>query len=133
MIARKISKEFKEDGIDKSYDEIFSLICRNMEIQIKEQRFVYFIDTDYLMDTTRGMPYENLSPAYEKILGFGLKQLKYPEAEITNEFCISYNKTLDSMSELADRIIVRLKECRFDMDRQIKWFDSYFTSFFHFV
>lgn len=123
MIARKISKEFKEDGIDKSYDEIFSLICRNMEIQIKEQRFVYFIDTDYLMDTTRGMPYENLSPAYEKILSFGLKQLKYPEAEITNEFCESYNKTLDSMSELADRIIVRLKECRFDMDRQIKWFE----------
>ena len=53
--VRKTSEDFKKDGIDKSYDEVFGLICKNIAISIENRRFVYFIDTDYLMDTTRGM------------------------------------------------------------------------------
>lgn len=123
MIARMIPKEFKENGVDKSYDEIFFMICRNMDIQIENQRFVYFLDTNYLMDTTKGVPYGNLTPAYDKILRYGLDQMKYPETEITNDFCKSYNGVLNSLSLLADRIIVKLAECGFDTERQRRWFE----------
>ena len=54
MQARIIPGDFKENGVDKSYDEIFSLICQNIEISIPNQRFVYFIDENYVMDTTKG-------------------------------------------------------------------------------
>ena len=80
--VRKTSEDFKRNGIDKSYDEVFELLCKNMEITIENRRFVYFIDADYVMDTTKGDRYENLTPAYWKVLGAGLKQLKYPEAII---------------------------------------------------
>ena len=40
--SREISEDFKENGIDKSYDEVFGLICNNIEISIQNKRFVYF-------------------------------------------------------------------------------------------
>ena len=123
MISRVTPKEFKADGVDKSYDEIFLLICSNMDIQIEKARFVYFLDTKYLMDTTKGMPYGNLTPAYDKILRFGLDQMKYPETEISNDFCKSYNAVLDSLSLLVDRIITKLKKLSFDTVRQRHWFE----------
>lgn len=123
MIERVVPKEFAEDGIDKSYDEIFSLICRNMDIRIQEQRFVYVIDTGYLMDTSKGIPYGNLTPGYDKILHSGLEGLKYPESEVTNEFCKSHNHVLKQMSVLVGRIIEKLGECGFDTAKQRDWME----------
>lgn len=122
--ARNIPADFKEDGIDRNYDEVFALICKNVQFKITEKRFVYFIDSDYVMDTTKGYRYENLTPAYSKILDFGLEQLKYLPKEVTCKFCKSYNSTLEHMGLLADRIIDELKKCDFDTKKQIKWFEN---------
>ena len=95
--ARNIPNDFKKCGIDKSYDEIFALICKNMQFEVSEKRFVYFIDANYVMDTTKGYRYENLTPAYDKVLASGLEQLKYPSEDVTNRFCKSYNLVLENM------------------------------------
>lgn len=120
--ARVTSEDFLENGIEKSYDQVFELICGNIEFEIQDQRFVYFIDPNYVMDTTRGTRYENLTPGYWKILDKGLSQLKYSEGEITNAFCKSYNCVLDRLTLLADRVIGRLKEREPDRGKQIRWF-----------
>lgn len=121
MIERVVPKEFAEDGIDKSYDEIFSLICQKMDIRIQEWRFVYVIDVHYLMDTSKGIPYENLTPGYDKILHSGLAGLKYPDSEVANEYCKSHNHVLEQLSMLADRIIEKLEGCSFDTAKQRDW------------
>lgn len=121
--VRNIPVDFKEGGIDKNYDEVFGLICRNVKFKIEEKRFVYFIDQNYVMDTTKGYRYENLTPAYKKILDFGLEQLKYPYEETDDKFCKSYNLVLDHMCLLVDRVIDVLNNSCFDMKKQIIWFE----------
>ncbi len=124
MISKRIiPDDFKDNGIDKSYDEVFALICQNIRIQIPEGRFVYFVDAEYVMDTTKGYRYENLTPACDKILHRGLKGLKYPEAEVANDFCRSYNTVLDQLIVLADRIIEALEPCGSRMEQQKFWFE----------
>lgn len=141
--TRNIPQEFKEDGVDKSYDEIFTLICKNIKIEITQKRFVYFIDPDYVMDTTKGYRYENLTPAYYKVLDAGLESLKYPQShntspcgtggihsikdrkkEESDRFCASYNSVLENLILLADRIIEKLKQCDFETKKQIAWFEN---------
>ncbi len=124
MQARIIPGDFKENGVDKSYDEIFSLICQNIEISIPNQRFVYFIDENYVMDTTKGFRIENLTPAYDKILSSGLEQLKYPEQEITNDFCRSYNRVADNLAMLSKRILEKLEADRTKRAKQKEWFTN---------
>lgn len=123
MIKRVISDDFKEDGIDKSYDEVFALICKNIRVRISESRFVYFIDTNYVMDTTKGYRYENLTPAYDKILHTGLNGLKYPQEQVSNGFCQSYNRVLENLILLADRIIAELEPYGSRMEQQRRWFE----------
>ena len=120
--VRVTSEDFRSNGIDKSYDEVFELICKNINILIEDRRFVYFIDTEYVMDTTKGDRYENLTPAYWKVLGTGLEQLKYPEEEITNDFCRSYNAVLDNLIRLSERIVDSLKQSGYGMTKQMEWF-----------
>lgn len=123
ILERKIPEDLKENGVDKGYDEEFRLICKNIRIQVSNRRFVYFIDSDYVMDTSKGTIYENLTPAYDKILRAGLKQMKYPEDEEINSFCRSYNLVLESLTLLADRVIKELECCDFDTRRQREWFE----------
>lgn len=123
MVTGAISKDFKENGIDKSYDEIFLLICENMEIEIGDERFIYCIDSNYVMDTSKGLRTDNLTPGYDKILASGLMQLKYPEQEITNSFCISYNYVLDGLSLLAGRILEKLRKSTQATEKQKRWFE----------
>lgn len=120
--VRVTSEDFRSNGIDKSYDEVFELICKNINILIEDRRFVYFIDTEYVMDTTKGDRYENLTPAYWKVLDTGLEQLKYPEEEITNDFCRSYNAVLDNLIRLSERIVDSLKQSGYGMTKQMEWF-----------
>lgn len=124
MISKRvIPNDFKENGIDKSYDEVFALLCQNIRIQISEGRFVYFIDSDYVMDTTKGYRYENLTPAVYKVLHTGLRGLKYPKKEVTNHFCQSYNAVLDQLIMLADRIIAELNARGPGMQQKKLWFE----------
>lgn len=123
ILERKIPEDLKENGVDKGYDEEFRLICKNIRIQVSNRRFVYFIDSDYVMDSSKGTIYENLTPAYDKILRAGLRQMKYPEDKETNSFCRSYNLVLESLILLADRIIEELECCDFDTRRQREWFE----------
>lgn len=125
MIANKrtASDKFYNKGMDKSYDEVFSVICQNVEITVTNQRFVYFIDSGCVMDTTKGYRYENLTPDYQKVLTGGLNDLKYSEAECTNTFCKSYNGVIDGMIELSQRIVNRLEEQKPDnYTEKIEWF-----------
>ena len=86
---RIIPDEFKEDGIDKDYDDIFMLICKNINIDIKKERFVYFIDENYVLDTTKGVRYENLTPNYEVALEGGFADLRIKDEK--SRFEKSYN------------------------------------------
>lgn len=121
---RNIPSDLKENGIDKDYDQAFALLCRNIKIEIPERRFVYFIDSNYVMDTTKGDRYENLTPAYWKILDSGLCELKYPMEDETDRFCASYNSVIDQLELLVDRIIEALKQSSFHTEKQIKWFEN---------
>lgn len=119
---RNIVADFKENGIDKSYDEVFSLICKNIKVTLSEKSFVYFIDTEYVMDTTKGYRYENLTPAYEKVLTNGLEQLKYQQEN--TKFKKNYNNVLDNLMFLVDRIINELSMCGDGVENKIKWFTN---------
>lgn len=88
-----------------SYNDVFGQICELMEIPETEERFLYFIDPRYLFDTTRGYRFENLTPDYARIITHGLDELKYSKEELTNTFCSDYNRTIDSLENLAKRII----------------------------
>ena len=125
MITKKRNSpgEFREDGIDKSYDEVFALICKNIEITVRKKRFIYFLDPDYVMDTTKGYRYENLTPSYDKVLDRGQPQLKNAQEEERDKFCKSYNAVLDNLILLADRIIGELKCSDHDTETQVVWFE----------
>ena len=121
MITNKriISNDFFENGIEKTYDEVFTDICNRVSIRIDNDRFVHFIDEKYVMDTTRGYRYENITPAYEKILSNGLVRLKYPNEE--SKFRKSFNNVCDSLSVLIDRIVEELRTYD-ESDKRISWF-----------
>lgn len=118
---RNISDSFKENGIDKSYDDIFHLICKNVDISVNDKRFIYFIDDNCVMDTTKGNRYENLTPAYDKILEYGIEQMRYNEE--LNDFMHSYNGVCNSLMLLIDRVIDVLKRQKED-DRRVEWLEK---------
>lgn len=119
-VKRNIPKDFFDGNIMRSYDEIFLMICNNINISKNQNgRFIYFIDIDYVMDTTRGYRYENLTPAYDMILKRGLMQLKYSEE--TNEFCKSFNNVCDGLCILSDRISEWILKT-FGNDKRSEWF-----------
>ncbi|MCR5249102.1 MAG: hypothetical protein K6E50_00695 [Lachnospiraceae bacterium] len=124
MIAglRNTSEDFMENGLMRPYTEVFSLICRKIRISDSEnKRFFYFIDTDYVMDTTRGYRYENLTPAYDKVLNNGLMELKYSDP--SSEFCRGYNTVCDELGGLAQRIADTIRQ-RDRSDVRVSWFEA---------
>jgi len=116
---RNVPEAFKNHGIDLDYDDVFSLICKNAKIQINDDRFLYFIDEDYIMDTTKGYRYENITPAYEKILDKGLLELEY--TIVDDKFSKSFNNVCDSLAIFCDRIKDELTEANKE-DCRIRWF-----------
>lgn len=116
-IKRNIPSIFKTDGIDRSYAESFDILCRNMKIDISEKGYIYFIDENFVFDMSKGKKFGNLTPDYETFLKYGLSQMKYSGAEITNEFCKDYNSVIDSLILLCGRIADALKN-----DSRSEWF-----------
>lgn len=93
-----------------SFCDVFDLICKRVEIQDTEERFIHFIDHRYLFDTTRGYRFENIAPNYECIIKNGLTDLKYNDSEVTNKFCKDYNRTIDSLIVLIERVSEKEKD-----------------------
>ncbi len=123
-LGRNIPNDFKKNGIDKSYDEIFGLICQNIKIEFNNERFVYFIDEKYVFDSSKGYRWENLTPDYSKIVENGLTQIKYKSEEVTNDFCKSYNSVLDNLILLANRIVSELQNYHPEREDLITSFES---------
>lgn len=94
-----------------SYCDVFEAICEFVEIPVKQGRFCYFVDHRYLFDVTRGYRFENLTPDFEEIASAGLEELKYPEEEVSNDFCKDYNRTIDGLIRLSERIALQLEAC----------------------
>ncbi len=120
MVTNKriVPDEFYDHEADIPYADMFSLLCKNVKINISAEGFVYFIDENYVMDTTRGYRCENLTPDYLRILRSGLDELKYPNDDNT-KFAKDCNSVIDSISLLAKRIADELKQndindCRVD-------------------
>ncbi len=84
--------------------ELFNNMCRDLEISLSDNDFVYFLDFNKLLDASRGYNFGNLTPDYSSLLKKGIIKLKYPEDEITNKFCKDYNNVIDSIKTLIDRI-----------------------------
>lgn len=93
-----------------SYCDVFDAVCDLVEIPGKEGRFLHFVDYRYLFDTTRGYRFENLTPDFGVVVTHGLKELKYADADVSNDFCVDYNRTLDAMIRLAERIAISRSE-----------------------
>lgn len=88
-----------------SYNDAFFSICSLVEIPKNCGRFLYFIDYRFLFDTIpRGYRFENLTPGYEKVLDSGFQQLKYQISENSSQFARDYNRTIDTMVMLTERI-----------------------------
>lgn len=93
-----------------SYSDVFEAICKNIEIPTCETRFLHFIDHRYIFDTTRGYRFENITPDYSIIIDNGLESMKYKCEDITNDFCVDYNRIIDSLIKLVKRIAIHEKE-----------------------
>ena len=122
MIAglRNTSSDFLDNGLMKEDYEVFDLICNKISLSDSENgRFFYCIDTDYVMDTTRGYRHENITPAYDKVLKNGIAELKYPMPK--TKFEKDYNYVCDSLITLSKRIIEYL-DSKDNDDRRIEWF-----------
>ena len=118
-IAPGLSRAFTEG----TFDEIFLITCKRMRISLDNGKFVYFIDWLYQFDNTRGYRFENLTPNYEKFLKNGLSQLKYPDIEVTNKFCISHNNIIDGLILLCERIVKKLNKVKpYNYMKKIEWF-----------
>lgn len=136
---RNTSEDFMIDGMLRPYAEVFDLICRNISLSDSDNgRFFYCIDTEYVMDTTRGYRYENMTPAYDKVLKYGLSELKYSGDLISSDkktydaglpgsdgdsFRRDYNSVIDSICLLIDRVVDYLRG-KNGNDRRIHWFIS---------
>ena len=117
--TRKVPDEFKINGADISYEDMFSLICENETIYIAKSGFIYFIDENYVMDTTRGARWENFTPDYKVILENGIDYLMLEDDN--TEFAKSYNNVLLGMKKLGERVICELEKMD-DSDSRIEWF-----------
>ena len=103
--------------------KLFRTMCEELVIRLNDQRFVYFVDFDYLMDASRGYNFGNLTPDYGKFLRHGLRAMKYTTEECTNNYCFDHNSVLDSLCLLCERICERLLQERpCNYETKLTWF-----------
>jgi formate C-acetyltransferase len=107
---KKYQPEFYKCQRIGSYNDVFDGVCRLVDIPRRKNRFVHFVDYRYLFDTTRGYRFENLTPDFSLIVTKGLLELKYPDEDVSNDFCRDYNRTIDSMVLLTERIAAAEEE-----------------------
>lgn len=99
--CRKKSQLFLEARLNGDFETCFHELCRNMNITLDTERFVYFLDFNFRFSTSIA----NITPDYSKILNQGINALYYEESDCTNEFCQRYNSVLSDIVLLIDRII----------------------------
>jgi len=95
-----------------SFCEVFDKMCECISVPKVTGHFLYFIDPQFLFDTTRGYRFENFTPDYSIILEHGLEELKYKGKDIDTQFCRDYNSVIDSMIKFINRIQDNLEDVR---------------------
>lgn len=91
----------------KSNCDIFDYICKNQYIDIgKNERFVYFLDYMYLLDEVKGYQFGNITPDYITFVNSGLNGMRING---DSRYIKEYNKTIDSIEILIDRIIDEIR------------------------
>lgn len=122
---QKHDKDFYDAYNTKPYAEVFCCMCLSQNINItKNQSFVYFIDYIYILDKVTASCFGNLTPNYEILLTHGIHQLKYENA--VSKFQLDYNKILDGLEILRERIMEELKKSdkNTKRDSKIRWFEN---------
>ncbi|MCI8672214.1 MAG: hypothetical protein HFI89_01790 [Lachnospiraceae bacterium] len=116
---RENALEFYEARAKQDFQESFRYLCENMEIELDDHRFVYFLDFHYRFYTQ----ISNLTPAYKLILQEGLACRKYPKDGCSNDFCREYNAVLDGLILLSDRIIhcLEIEKPKY-FQQKLQWF-----------
>ena len=118
------AKEFYDTYNEGTIAEGFICMCQNQRIYIdKNWQFVYFIDYVYALDKIRGYLFGNLTPSYEILLSHGLSELKYSNPD--TPFCADYNKIIDGMECIVERIIKEIKKGNTkNSEDKIRWFEN---------
>lgn len=107
--------EEEKDGFENRFRDL----CRNMEITLSDEYFIYFFDHKFAFETS----IINITPDYKGILRQGLASLKYRDEDCTNEFCRRYNSVVDSLLMLTARLRERLDEERpLNYEKKADWF-----------
>lgn len=121
---RKIeAPEFVRLVEEGQYIEIFKCIMENSEITLTDDRFVYFLDFNYIPPLDRGVVWDNISVNYAKIVNLGLKELKYNNED--SKYCRDHNSVVDSIAVLAKRIVSRLETSTVkNKEKKIEYFTN---------
>ncbi|MBS5958074.1 MAG: hypothetical protein KIC73_14315 [Clostridiales bacterium] len=121
---KKHKKEFYNACKELPFSQVFYIICSEQDIFIsEEEEFVYFIDYMYILDEIRGYQFGNLTPSYEVLLNNGIHELRYEDASI--QFCKDYNKVLDGIEVLVNRILLQLSSSNVkNKSQKVKWFEN---------
>ena len=110
--------EYDRLNTEGSFIERFQSVIKGCEWDINlSERFVYFLDMDYVFDNNRGVVFDNISVDYRRMIDNGLYALKYSPDQCTNDFCNDYNAVIDGIVLLANRIAKRLGD-----DHRAEWF-----------
>lgn len=115
-------EEYYHVSKTKSNSDIFDYICKNQSIDIGEnERFVYFLDYMYLLDEVKGYQFGNITPDYITFIHSGLDGMRINgESRYVKE----YNKTIDSIEILIDRIIDEInKSNTVNKNRKMEYFE----------
>lgn len=100
------------------YSACFDQLMEQIEINLSEERFVYFIDYKCSMNSL-GKRFDNFTPNYCRLLQNGLINMKYVSCD--NKFCKDYNNVIDSIIKLIERIIESLEKVG-SCSEKIEWF-----------
>lgn len=87
----------------------FETLCKNMDIQLEQEQFLYSLDFNYIMDITIGYRYGNLTPDYDTFLHSSLTDMKISNSQNAG-FESDYNRILDAIIGLTKRICILLEE-----------------------
>lgn len=120
---KKEVPEFVRLVEEGQYTEIFKCIMEKCEITLTDDRFVYFLDCNYIPPLDRGVVWDNISVNYAKIVNLGLKELKYKNED--NKHCRDHNSVIDDIAVLAERIVSQLKTSTVkDKEKKIEFFTN---------
>ncbi len=117
---KKKEPEFYQLYMGAGIADSFVKMCELMRITLTEnQRFVFFLDYDYMLDRASGYRFGNLTPDYRILLTQGLRSMRYGKEKKGEKFCEDYNKIIEGLCRLVNRIIEKLGG---EEEEKTEWF-----------